>query len=66
MKKDLKIRYIYNLFSNFGNISYISKKSGKAFIKFRTLEFSAIARTYLHERFLMDNLLILNYPESSE
>lgn len=37
MKKDLKVRYIYNLFSNFGNISYISKKSGKAYIKFRTL-----------------------------
>jgi hypothetical protein len=37
LKKDVKIKYIYNLFSNFGNISFISKKNSKAYIKFRTL-----------------------------
>ena len=66
LKRELKIRHIYNLFSNFGNISYISKKIGKAYIKFRTLEFAAIARTYLHERYLSGNLLVLSYPEIVE
>jgi len=66
LKRDLKIRQIYNLFSNFGNISYISKKTGRAYIKFRTLEFAAIARTYLHERYLSGNLLVLSYPEVVE
>jgi hypothetical protein len=48
LRKDLKIRHIYNLFSNFGNLSFISKKGGRVYIKFRTLEFAAIARTYLN------------------
>lgn len=54
---------MYNLFSNFGNISFISKKAGKrVFIKFRTIEFAAIAYTYLNEYFLMGNLLKLDSP----
>lgn len=30
------------------------------------MEFSAIARTYLNERSLMGNLLLLQYPENPE
>jgi RNA recognition motif-containing protein len=66
LSRDLKIRYIYNLLSNFGNISFICKKNKKAYIKFRTIEFAAIARTYLNERSLMGNLLLLNYPPNPE
>jgi len=37
LHRDISIKCIYNLFSNFGNISFISKKNKKAFIKFRTV-----------------------------
>lgn len=66
LHKDLTIKCIYNLFSNFGNISFISKKNKKAYIKFRTIEFAAIAFTYLNEYFLMGNLLRLESPQSAE
>lgn len=49
LQREISIRCVYNLFSNFGNISFISKKSNKRiFIKFRTIEFAAIAFTYLN------------------
>lgn len=66
LHKDLSIKCVYNLFSNFGNISFISKKNKKAYIKFRTIEFAAIAFTYLNEYFLMGNLLRLESPPSAE
>ena len=37
LKEDIRIKCIYNLFSNFGNISFISKKNRRAYIKFRTV-----------------------------
>lgn len=64
IKKDISIKSIYNLFSNFGNISFITKKNKKAYVKFRTMEFSAIAFTYLNEFCLMGNLLLLQSPLS--
>jgi hypothetical protein len=49
LQRELSIRCVYNLFSNFGNISFITKKANKrVFIKFRTIEFAAIAYTYLN------------------
>lgn len=67
LQRDLSIRCVYNLFSNFGNISFISKKGGKRiYIKFRTIEFAAIAFTYLNEYFLMGNLMKLDSPADPE
>lgn len=66
LHKDISIKSIYNLFSNFGNISFISKKSKRAYIKFRTMEFAAIAFTYLNEYFLMGNFLKLDSPLSPD
>ena len=37
VKRELRTRYIYNLFSNFGNLSFISKKHNNVYVKFRTL-----------------------------
>lgn len=50
---------MYNLFSNFGNISYIKKTKHNVFIKFRSVEFAAMARNYLHGYKLMGNALDL-------
>jgi RNA recognition motif-containing protein len=67
INKDISIKYVYNLFSNFGNISFITKKNSKRmYIKFRTMEFAAIAFTYLNEYYLMGNLLKLESPEYAE
>jgi hypothetical protein len=66
LHKETSIKCIYNLFSNFGNISYISKKNRKVYVKFRTMEFAAIAFTYLNEYFLMGNLLKLESPQNPD
>lgn len=58
-KNEIPARNIYNLFSNFGNISWIINKRTAIYIKFRSLEFAAIAITYLNNYFLMGNLLAL-------
>lgn len=62
----LEVRQIYNLFSNFGNVAKISLKKTRAFVKFRTVEFAAIAFTYLNEHVLAGNLLRLEFPGSFE
>jgi RNA recognition motif-containing protein len=50
---------IYNLFSNFGNISFIKISKGKVYIKFRSIEFAAMAKNYLNDYKLMQNVLKL-------
>jgi hypothetical protein len=35
--KDIEIRHVYNLFSNFGNISSIVKKKKSCFVRFRSI-----------------------------
>lgn len=67
LKENIPIRNIYNVFSNFGNISLIKKTKDRAFLKFRTIEFAAIANNYLNDTILMGNLLALepvNDPSS--
>ena len=59
--KSLEIRCIYNLFSNFGNITCIVKKKDTVSIKFRTLEFAAIANSYLNGKNFYDNFLNLKF-----
>ena len=63
----LETKLIYNLFSNFGNISCITIKKDNAYIKFRTKEFAAIANTYLNNLVLADNIMVLREcPEASD
>ena len=50
---------VYNLFSNFGNISCIVAKKERIFVKFRTKEFAAIAITYLINTTFFGNILTL-------
>ena len=59
LEEEVSNRNVYNLFSNFGNISYIKKTKHNVFIKFRSLEFAAMARNYLHGFKLMGNTLDL-------
>ncbi len=63
MKNDIPMKNIYNLFSNFGNISFICKKRKHLYIKFRTVEFAAIAFNYLNNTNLMSNFIGLNSVE---
>lgn len=63
----LETKIIYNLFSNFGNISCITIKKDNAYVKFRTKEFAAIANTYLNNMVLADNIMVLREcPEASD
>lgn len=52
---ELSNRNVYNLFSNFGNISYIKKTKKVVFIKFRSVEFAAMAKTYLQGYSFLEN-----------
>ncbi len=61
MGKNLELRCIYNLFSNFGNVSCIVKKKDMVSIKFRTLQFAAIANSYLNGKTFYDNYLNLRF-----
>lgn len=54
---ELNNRNVYNLFSNFGNISYIKKTKKAVFIKFRSVEFAAMAKNYLHGYSFLENEL---------
>jgi len=56
---NLEPHMIYNLFSNFGNISCITIKKDHVYIKFRTKEFAAIASTYLNNMVLSKNVMSL-------
>ena len=56
---------VYNLFSNFGNISCITLKKDKVYIKFRTKEFSAIASSYLNRTVLFGNIIDLKECSSN-
>jgi hypothetical protein len=58
-------RQVYNLFSNFGNISFIKKTKSRVYLKFRSCEFSAIAKNYLTGRSFMGNTLDLDYISDS-
>lgn len=54
-------KQIYNLFSNFGNISYVKQTNHDAYIKFRSYEFASIAKKYLSGYSLLGNILELNF-----
>lgn len=36
-QKDVTIQNVYNLFSNFGNVSFITKKKRKFYVHFRSM-----------------------------
>lgn len=57
--REVGIRNVYNLFSNFGNISFIKKTKRDVFVKFRSLEYAAMAQNYLQGYELMGNTLSL-------
>lgn len=46
-KQPLRIGQIYNLFSNFGNVSQIMLTKKEVRVKFRNSEFAAISLNYL-------------------
>lgn len=53
----MSIQSVYNLFSNFGNVSFITKKKRRFFVHFKSIEFAAITQTYLSNYTLMANVL---------
>lgn len=57
----LTIREVYNLFSNFGNIERIVRKSKAVYVEFSSIEFAAIASDYLNDVPLFDTVLRLSY-----
>lgn len=52
IKNVIKHFQVYNLFSNFGNISIITIKKAEVRVKFRTSDFAAIAKNYLNNAWL--------------
>lgn len=50
---------IYNLFSNFGNISYIKQTKNVVYLKYRSREYVDIAKTYLEGTVFKGSLLTL-------
>ena len=52
-KNPIRHSQIYNLFSNFGNVSMIMITRKEVKVKFRTAEFAAVAQTYL-KSFVME------------
>jgi hypothetical protein len=48
---------VYNLFSNFGNISYIKQTKNCIYLKYKSQEFVDIARSYLEGHFFSGNHL---------
>lgn len=50
---------IYNLFSNFGNISYIKQTKNVVSLKYRSREYVDIAKTYLEGTVFKGTLLTL-------
>jgi RNA recognition motif-containing protein len=69
IQKYIPSRNIYNLFSNFGNLSFIKILKDKVYIKFRSVEFAAMVKNYLNNYKLMGNVLkletILDLDEAS-
>jgi hypothetical protein len=65
-ERDIDVDHVYNLFSNFGNVSCITKKKAMFYVKFRTVEFAAISHTYLNNFRLMGNTLALDSPASED
>jgi hypothetical protein len=65
IRNSVKHTHLYNLFSNFGNISAITVKKNDVKIKFRTVEFAEIAKTYLNNKWLYNNKIELESYESN-
>jgi RNA recognition motif-containing protein len=65
IKYDVTNRNLYNLFSNFGNVSFIKQTRERAYIKYRSYEFAAIAKNYLTGYTLQGNVLELEFVEST-
>lgn len=61
--KDIKVHMIYNIFSNFGNITKIilMKNKASALIEFENIQFSALAKDYLNNIVFMGKPLRINY-----
>jgi hypothetical protein len=64
--RDMEINHVYNIFSNFGNISGIVKKKRYFYVRFRSLEFASIVRTYLSGTRLMGNGIVLEPANDAE
>jgi hypothetical protein len=65
--KDIKVQMIYNIFSNFGNITKIilMKNKASALIEFENTQFSALAKDYLNNIVFMGKPLRINYSNYS-
>lgn len=61
--KDIKVHMVYNIFSNFGNITKIIFMRSKAscLIEFENSDYSAIAKDYLNNIVFMGKTLRINY-----
>ena len=60
---EIKVQMLYNIFSNFGNITKIifMRNKASALIEFETVDYAAIAKDYLNNIVFMGKPLRINY-----
>lgn len=66
--KQISVRYVYNLFSNFGDIKRIIMLRMKevALIEFETLEFAKLAKDNLNNLYFFDDYLKISFSNYKE
>ena len=62
----LPLMNIYNLFSNYGNIDKIVYKLNTIYVQFSDMEFAVIAKDYLQNMVLEENILRLNFGSRND
>lgn len=67
-KKDISVKHIYNLFSNFGDIKRIILLRAKeaALVEFETLEFAKLAKDNLNNLFFFDEYMKISFSNYKE
>lgn len=61
--KDIRVQMLYNVFSNFGNITKIifMRNKASALIEFENVDYAAVAKDYLNNIVFMGRPLRINY-----
>jgi len=62
----LPLMHVYNLFSNYGNIDKIIYKLNSIYVQFSDLEFAVIAKDYLQNMVLEENILRLSFGSRND
>lgn len=55
------LMHVYNLFSNYGNIDKIVYKLNAIYVQFSDVEFAVIAKDYLQNMVLQENIMRLSF-----